>query len=109
VKIFDGTTFALQRTVQLAEDADNMRYDARHQHVLVDYGGEKFLYGKVQGRQGEKDGAVAVLDLDGNKLGQIPTSGLQRRSNPKRRETGSSSILRTIIMSWSPTLTPTRC
>jgi DNA-binding beta-propeller fold protein YncE len=75
VKVFDGTTFALQRTVKLAEDADNMRYDSRRQHVLVDYGGEKFLFGKVQGRQGEKDGAVAVLDLDGNKVSQIPTSG----------------------------------
>jgi len=75
VKIFDGTSFALQRTVKLTEDADNMRYDARRQHVLVDYGGEKFLYGKVQGREGEKDGAVAVLGLDGNKLAQIPTSG----------------------------------
>ncbi len=75
VKIFDGETFALQRTVQLAEDADNMRYDARRQHVLVDYGGEKFLYGKVRGRQGEKDGAVAVLDLDGNNVAQIATGG----------------------------------
>src|SRR5690348_9852563 len=75
VKIFDGTTYALQKTVQLSSDADNMRYDARRQHVLVDYGGEKFLFGRIQGRQGEKDGAVAVLDLDGNKLGQIPTSG----------------------------------
>jgi DNA-binding beta-propeller fold protein YncE len=75
VKVLDGTTFALQRTVELAEDADNMRYDARRKHVLVDYGGEKFLYGKIQGRQGEKDGAVAVLDLDGKKVGQIPTSG----------------------------------
>jgi DNA-binding beta-propeller fold protein YncE len=85
VKIFDGTTFTLQRTVQLSEDADNMRYDARRQHVLVDYGGEKFLYGKVQGRQGEKDGAVAVLDLDGNKLGQIPTSGHPEALQPEEK------------------------
>src|SRR5581483_2463444 len=88
VKIFDGTSFALQRTVKLTEDADNMRYDARRQHVLVDYGGEKFLYGKVQGREGEKDGAVAVLGLDGNKLAQIPTSGhpeaLQREEKGNR-------------------------
>ena len=75
VKIFDGTTFALQRTVQLSSDADNMRYDARRHHVLVDYGGEKFLNGQVAGRKGLKDGAVAVLDLDGNKVGEIPTSG----------------------------------
>jgi YVTN family beta-propeller protein len=75
VKIFDGTTFALQRTVQLSSDADNIRYDARRRHVLVDYGGEKFLNGKVQGGQGLTDGAVAVLDLDGNKVGEIPTGG----------------------------------
>jgi DNA-binding beta-propeller fold protein YncE len=75
VKIFDATTFGLVRTVQLSSDADNMRFDARRNHVLVDYGGEKFLYGQVQGREGEKDGAVAVLDLDGKNLAQIPTGG----------------------------------
>jgi len=52
-----------------------MRFDARRNHVLVDYGGEKFLYGKVQGREGEKDGAVAVLDLEGKNLAHIPTGG----------------------------------
>jgi len=75
VKIFDGTTFALQKTVQLSSDADNIRYDARRKHVLVDYGGEKFLRGKVEARAGVKDGAVAVLDLDGNKVADIPTGG----------------------------------
>lgn len=85
VKILDGTTFALQRTVQLAEDADNMRYDTRRQHVLVDYGGEKFLYGKIQGRQGEKDGAVAVLDLDGKNLAQIPTGGHPEALQPEEK------------------------
>ena len=75
VRIFDGTTFALQKTVQLSADADNIRYDARRKHVLIDYGGEKFLRGKVEARAGVKDGAVAVLDLDGNKVGDIPTSG----------------------------------
>jgi DNA-binding beta-propeller fold protein YncE len=75
VRIFDGTTFALQRTVQLSSDADNIRYDARRKHVLIDYGGEKFLRGKVEARAGVKDGAVAVLDLDGNKVADIPTSG----------------------------------
>src|SRR5882757_2513557 len=62
-------------TVKLSADADNIRYDARRKHVLIDYGGEKFLRGKVEARQGQKDGAVAVLDLDGNKVGDIPTSG----------------------------------
>ncbi len=75
VKIFDGTTYALQRTVQLTEDADNIRYDARRHHVLVDYGGEKFMHGRAVNREGMKDGAVAVLDENGNKVADIPTSG----------------------------------
>jgi DNA-binding beta-propeller fold protein YncE len=85
VKIFDGTTFALQRTVQFSSDADNMRYDARRQHVLVDNGGEKFLYGQVQGGKGEKDGGVAVLDRDGNNLAQIPTGGHPEALQPEEK------------------------
>jgi WD40 repeat protein len=75
VKIFDGTTYALQRTVQLSSDADNVRYDARRHHVLIDYGGEKFMNGQATARNGMKDGGVAVLDEDGNKVGEFPTSG----------------------------------
>ena len=75
VKVFDGTNFTLLKTVQLSSDADNIRYDARRHHVLVDYGGEKFLNGQIRARQGLKDGAVAVLDDEGNKVGDIPTSG----------------------------------
>jgi DNA-binding beta-propeller fold protein YncE len=75
VKVFDGTTFALQRTVQLSSDADNIRFDARRRHVLIDYGGEKFMNGKATARQGMKDGGVAVLDLEGKKVGDIPSSG----------------------------------
>lgn len=75
VKIFDGSTFALVRTVQLSSDADNMRYDAARKHVLVDYGGEKYLFGTVSARNGEKDGAVAVMDLNGNIVGRIHVGG----------------------------------
>jgi DNA-binding beta-propeller fold protein YncE len=75
VKIFDGRTFALVRTVHLSSDADNMRYDAVRKHVLVDYGGEKYLFGEVAARNGAKDGAVAVLDLKGNILGRIHVGG----------------------------------
>jgi hypothetical protein len=75
VKIFDGTTLALVRTVHLSSDADNMRYDAVRRHVLVNYGGEKYLFGKAVARKGEKDGAVAVLDLNGNLVGRIPIGG----------------------------------
>lgn len=69
VKIFDGTSFQLLKTVKLSSDADNIRYDVRHKHVLVGYGGEKFLFGKVV--RGQGDGALAILDDSGNKLGDI--------------------------------------
>jgi hypothetical protein len=75
VRIFDGRTFALVRTVRLSSDADNMRYDAVRRHVLVDYGGEKYLFGKAIARKGEKDGGVAVLDLAGDIVGRIHVGG----------------------------------
>jgi DNA-binding beta-propeller fold protein YncE len=75
VKVFDGTTFALVQTTQLGADADNMRFDARNKHLVVANGGEKFLNGQVARGQGLKDGALAILDTAGRKLGQIPTDG----------------------------------
>jgi hypothetical protein len=59
VKFFNGSTFALVRTVRLSSDADDMRYDPLRRHVLVDYGVEKYLFGETVARRGEKDGAVA--------------------------------------------------
>jgi DNA-binding beta-propeller fold protein YncE len=71
VKIFDGTTFQLLQTVTLDLDADNVRYDARGKHIVVGFGGEKFLAGKVTRPGG--GGALEVLDLMGKKLAEIPT------------------------------------
>jgi hypothetical protein len=75
VKVFDGSTFKLLATTQLSTDADNMRFDARNRHLVVAYGGEKFLNGQVARQAGAKDGALAILDTAGKKLGQIPTDG----------------------------------
>jgi DNA-binding beta-propeller fold protein YncE len=75
VKVFDGTTFQLLQTAQLSTDADNMRFDARNKHLIVAYGGEKFLNGRVARQAGAKDGALAILDMAGKQLGQIPTDG----------------------------------
>jgi DNA-binding beta-propeller fold protein YncE len=75
VKVFDGSAFQLLATTQLSTDADNMRFDARNRHLVVAYGGEKFLNGQVARGQGQKDGALAILDTGGKKLGQIPTDG----------------------------------
>jgi len=69
VKIFDGTTFQLLQTVTLDLDADNVRYDTRSKHVVVGYGGEKFLAGKVARPGG--GGALAILDSAGKKTGEI--------------------------------------
>jgi DNA-binding beta-propeller fold protein YncE len=69
VKIFDGTTFQLLQTVTLDLDADNIRYDARSKHIVVGYGGEKFLAGKVARPGG--GGALAILDSNGKIVGDI--------------------------------------
>src|SRR6266849_7511105 len=69
VKIFDGATFRLLQTVTLGLDADNVRYEARSQHIVVGYGGEKFLAGKVTRPGG--GGALAILDSTGKKTGEI--------------------------------------
>ena len=69
VKIFDGTTYQLLQSVTLDLDADNVRYDARGKHIVVGYGGEKFLAGKVTRPGG--GGALAILDTNGKQVGNI--------------------------------------
>jgi DNA-binding beta-propeller fold protein YncE len=65
-KIYDGTSFQLLKTVQFSSDADNIRYDARSQRVVVGYGGEKKLRGRPEG-----DGTLGFLDSKGEKAGEI--------------------------------------
>lgn len=55
VRIFDGTSYALLKTIEYGDDADNLRYDSRHQRVYVGYG----------------SGAIAEIDNQGNKAGEI--------------------------------------
>jgi DNA-binding beta-propeller fold protein YncE len=69
VKVFDGTTYRLLQTVTLDLDADNVRYDNRGRHIVVGYGGEKFLAGKVTRPGG--GGALAILDTNGKQVGNI--------------------------------------
>ena len=49
VKIYDGSSYQLSDTVRFSGNADNIRYDARNQHVIVGYGG----------------GALGILDSGG--------------------------------------------
>ncbi len=54
VKIFDGTSFQLLKTIEYGDDADNLRYDAARQRVYVGFGG----------------GALGELDTEGQKISE---------------------------------------
>jgi len=54
-KLFDGGTFQLLETVKFPGDADNIRFDARGQRVIVGYG----------------DGALGFLNSNGRRMGEI--------------------------------------
>jgi len=54
VKMFDGTSLKLLKTIEYGDDADNLRFDSSRQRVYVGYG----------------DGALAELDTDGNKIAE---------------------------------------
>jgi DNA-binding beta-propeller fold protein YncE len=54
VRIFDGTSYTLLKTIEYGDDADNLRYDSRRQRVYVGYG----------------SGAMAEIDNQGNKAGE---------------------------------------
>ena len=118
VKVFDGTTFQLLRTVKLSSDADNIRYDARRKHIIVGYGGEKFLAGKVI--RGEGDGALAILDSEGHKIGQISTDAhpesFQLENNgtrvfinvPDHQEVEVADLIKgTVVAHWPVTVCTT--
>src|SRR5216683_7802070 len=54
VKIFDGTSLQLLKTIEYGDDADNLRYDAARQRVYVGFGG----------------GALGELDTEGQKISE---------------------------------------
>jgi len=54
LRVYDGDTFKLLHTVDIGEDADNVRYDPAEKRVYVAYGGDK-------------EGGIAVIDADTGK------------------------------------------
>jgi YVTN family beta-propeller protein len=58
VRIFDGTSYALLKTLDYGDDADNVRYDSERGRVYVGYG----------------SGALGEIDNEGNKSGEIALS-----------------------------------
>src|SRR5579862_9281098 len=116
VKIFDGTPLQLLQTVTLDLDADNVRYDARGKHIVVGFGGEKFLAGKVARPGG--GGALAMLDSNGKIVGEIdmdahPESFQLEKSGtrvfvnvPDKQEVEVADLVKgTVLARWPVTCT----
>jgi DNA-binding beta-propeller fold protein YncE len=55
LRLFDGSSYEAIKTIELGDDADNVRFDALAKHVYVGYG----------------SGALAVLNEDGTKVAEI--------------------------------------
>src|SRR5215469_7141836 len=55
LRMFDGTSFQLLKTIPYGDDADNVRYDAQEDRIWVGYG----------------SGALGALDQDGAKVADI--------------------------------------
>jgi len=73
VKMFDGTSLQLLKTIEYGDDADNLRYDAARQRVYVGFGG----------------GALGELDTDGQKISETK---LDAHPESFQLEKGSSRI-----------------
>lgn len=58
LRIYDGSSLNLRQTLELGEDADNVRYDGRSRQILVGFG----------------SGELALVDASGQKVGTIPLS-----------------------------------
>jgi YVTN family beta-propeller protein len=73
VRIFDGTSYALLKTMDYGDDADNLRYDSGRQRVYVGYG----------------SGGLGEVDNQGNKSGDIK---LDSHPESFQLEQGSAKI-----------------
>ena len=58
LRIYDGTSLTLRQTLELGDDADNVRYDVRSAQILVGFG----------------SGGLGLVDASGQKVGTIPLS-----------------------------------
>jgi DNA-binding beta-propeller fold protein YncE len=73
VKVFDGTSFQLLKTVEYGDDADNLRYDSARERVYVGFG----------------SGALGEMDTDGQKIAETK---LDAHPESFQLEKGSSHI-----------------
>lgn len=62
VRVYDGATYALRKTIDFTADPDNIRYDDHSKKVLVGFG--------------EEDGGIAVIDpATDERVGQVYKTG----------------------------------
>jgi Uncharacterized conserved protein len=73
VKMFDGTSLQLLKTMDYGDDADNLRYDSARERVYVGFGG----------------GALGAMDTDGQKIAETK---LDAHPESFQLEKGSSRI-----------------
>lgn len=98
LKMFDGGSYQLLKSVSLGSDADNVRFDPERKEVYVGYGA----------------GALAILDEDGTKIGEIPLDAhpesfqLERNGSrifvnlPNSRKVAVvDRKTRAVVMSWT--------
>jgi len=67
--IYEGSTYRTVMTVKFPANADNVRYDARHHRIVVGFGSVAL------GVVGLGSSALALLDADGKKTGEISLAG----------------------------------
>jgi DNA-binding beta-propeller fold protein YncE len=58
VRVFDGATYALKKTIDFGSDPDNLRYDATSKKVFVGFGQEDGGIGMIDPATDERVGAV---------------------------------------------------
>ena len=98
VRIFDAVTFQPLRSVELGDDADNIRRDAATRRIFVGYG----------------SGGIATFDSEGNKVADIkvdahPESFQLEKNGPRmfvnlpgsRKVAAIDRIKSTIVASWT--------
>jgi hypothetical protein len=62
VRVYDGASYALRKTIDFGADPDNMRYDAASKRVFVGFG--------------EEDGGIAMIDPSTDeRVGQVYKTG----------------------------------
>src|SRR3984893_7020841 len=58
VRVYDGATYALRKTIDFGEDPDNMRYDEASKRVFVGFGQEEGGIAMIDPKTDEKVGEV---------------------------------------------------